>query len=1323
VTPSGGSWLSASPNGSTPGSVTVSANPAGLAAGVYNGSVAVSSAGAANSPQIVSVTFTVGAQLSVPSGGITFNYQIGSNPPASASVIVSSTGAPLAITAMPSTSSGGNWLSVTPTTGTTQITLTVSASPTGLVVGTYNGAITISSPNASNSPVSVSVVLNVTGQPSFSVMPGSLSFQFQSGGSSPPSQALSVASSGAPLNYTVTTAIVSGATQWLSATPPSGSTPGTITVNANPAGLNPGTYSGTVTITSAGAANGPQNIPVTFTVGSISTSVSSLSFSFNGTQPLPQCFLVSSTPPGLSFTVSTSSSGQWLTVDTFTAITPANLCASVNPQGLQPGPYSGSVTITVSGGGGVTVPVSLNVSQSPIMATPSSLSFSYSLCSSSPPSQSVYLDAGGFPTNFSISVTSQGNWLSVNPTGGVTPTYINVSVSPASLSGGSYSGNITVTASGSPNPLQIPVSLTVGSSCTLFVSPMTLQFSAQPGSNPPPQGITVSSNNDPQGFTVSSFTFGTGNWLSVSPTSGSTTSTVNVLIDISSLAQGNYFGTVTVTGSSAGVGSQTVSVSLAVGPPGTSGGSPVISALSPNTLSAASQPLNLTIIGGGFVNGAVVQWTQSGQTTTLSPQFIDQGTLSVQIPGSLLSTAGSAQVVVVNPNGNSSAAATVLIANSSPNLAITELSPSAVVAGSGSFTLVLSGKGFTSASTVQWNGATLTSTFINSGELIINVNSSLVRTAGGATIVISDSGQYSPPVTFTISAPLSITFTDQRVTTVAPAPVGGTCTAPQATTAFVTSNNRVYLYFSAKVTVSDTLTSDWLAPDGNVTAGFFWNPFTGSTCFTGSSLGIANLPATRLGLWQARVFDNGTLLFTVPFTVDVPGGPGSSSQYTLTQVADGGGWRTTFNLGNPSSTAVSYQVQLRDDQGNPFVLTAGNQTGSSLSGTLAPGASVTLASSGSSSLNQGIAKVTASAPLVVGGIFSSSSPGRADIEAAVPALVRPLQSFVLPFDNTGGKSTGMALANTGGAPATASLAIIAESGASINTDSMSLDGNSKTEFVLTDRYPQANGMRGTVVISTAAPVLAALGLRVQPNGAFGGLPLYAADATAKVISRQILSHVIDGSGWQSTITIVNLDPQPAPYQLHIFDQNGQPLTLTLNGTTAATFTGTIPPMSEVTLLSAGSPANLSQGWADLISAQRIRAQVIFDQFTARQLVSEAVVPAMADGQGDIVALFDNTRGLTTGIAVANTGGAPAVVRVVVRAETGLTVDTRNMNLDVGAKTSFALTDLIAGSAGMRGMVELSAQTGSITVLALRFNGATLTPIPVTPVSSGSAVTQ
>ena len=112
--------------------------------------------------------------------------------------------------------------------------------------------------------------------------------------------------------------------------------------------------------------------------------------------------------------------------------------------------------------------------------------------------------------------------------------------------------------------------------------------------------------------------------------------------------------------------------------------------------------------------------------------------------------------------------------------------------------------------------------------------------------------------------------TNQRVTTVAPP--ASTCVVPPSTPSFTTSDNTVYLYFEASVTASDALYDDWIGPSGQRIAGGNWSSIIGTYCFTGASLNITNTPTSLLGQWQARVWDNGAVLFTVPFTITAPSG-------------------------------------------------------------------------------------------------------------------------------------------------------------------------------------------------------------------------------------------------------------------------------------------------------------------------------------------------------------------------------------------------------------------------------------------------------------------
>jgi len=102
------------------------------------------------------------------------------------------------------------------------------------------------------------------------------------------------------------------------------------------------------------------------------------------------------------------------------------------------------------------------VSPQPLIGrNPSSLSFAAEEGGANPPAQLVAIfNAGSGTLNWSIS--SGAAWLDVTPTIGSGSADVSVSVDITGLTAGSYSANLTISATGAGNsPLQLPVSLTV----------------------------------------------------------------------------------------------------------------------------------------------------------------------------------------------------------------------------------------------------------------------------------------------------------------------------------------------------------------------------------------------------------------------------------------------------------------------------------------------------------------------------------------------------------------------------------------------------------------------------------------------------------------------------------------------------------------------------------------------------------------------------------------------------------------------------------------------------------------------------------------------
>jgi Concanavalin A-like lectin/glucanases superfamily/Viral BACON domain len=89
-----------------------------------------------------------------------------------------------------------------------------------------------------------------------------MTFTGTAGAANPAAKTASITNTGGgTLTYTA-----SDDAAWLSETPTNGTAPQTLSISADLSGLAAGTYSGTITITAAGATGSPKTIPVTLTV-------------------------------------------------------------------------------------------------------------------------------------------------------------------------------------------------------------------------------------------------------------------------------------------------------------------------------------------------------------------------------------------------------------------------------------------------------------------------------------------------------------------------------------------------------------------------------------------------------------------------------------------------------------------------------------------------------------------------------------------------------------------------------------------------------------------------------------------------------------------------------------------------------------------------------------------------------------------------------------------------------------------------------------------------------------------------------------------------
>jgi hypothetical protein len=267
----------------------------------------------------------------------------------------------------------------------------------------------------------------------------------------------------------------------------------------------------------------------------------------------------------------------------------------------------------------------------------------------------------------------------------------------------------------------------------------------------------------------------------------------------------------------------------------------------------------------------------------------------------------------------------------------------------------------------------------------------------------------------------------------------------------------------------------------------------GTLTLTDSSSGSSHLNFTvGAGALQFIETDLGTTISgSANMLADViPGG-------AIAHIAAGGGWQTTFTVINAGTSSSQVQLSFYDDNGNAlalpltYVQTGATTTASTLTHTLAAGAQLVILTQGSSTttVTEGSAQLTTNGSADVNGfvIFRYNPTAQ---EAVVPLETRNPAAFVLGFDNTSGLATGLALANVSSQEAKVGVVLRDDTGAVLDTTSISLSARGHTAFVLTTNYSSVKNKRGTVEFDTPpGGQITALGILSTPTGAFTTIPV------------------------------------------------------------------------------------------------------------------------------------------------------------------------------------------------------------------------------------------
>jgi trimeric autotransporter adhesin len=193
---------------------------------------------------------------------------------------------------------------------------------------------------------------------------------------------------------------------------------------------------------------------------------------------------------------------------------------------------------------------------------------------------------------------------------------------------------------------------------------------------------------------------------------------------------------------------------------------PVLSGISPNALPAGSNSVNVTAIGLGFSSNCVIGLIASGTRTTLNTSYGGPTALSAFVPASALTGIFPVSIYVTDTaSGGVSQALPIALVTAQ----LTQISPTAVNAGTAPFTLFVGGANFGFNAKILFNGTPLVTTYLNSQTLSGVVTADLLpnppigQPPAQAGITVQNAG--APGVTASITL---LVYPSQFGSTIAP---------------------------------------------------------------------------------------------------------------------------------------------------------------------------------------------------------------------------------------------------------------------------------------------------------------------------------------------------------------------------------------------------------------------------------------------------------------------------------------------------------------------------------------------------------------------------
>ena len=976
-----------------------------------------------------------------------------------------------------------------PSGTTTQLTATFT---TAASAATGVRSVTVTTPGGTSGAVTFTVT---PPPPQLNVSPSTLSISGQQGGVSPNPQTLALTTSdGSAIGWSTAVSTSAGG-NWLNASPASGTTPGSVSVSMNPAGLSAGTYNGTVSVTAASAANSPQTVAVTLTV--------------TGANPVP---VVSTLSPGSAaaggsgFTLTVNGSNftsgalvQWNGANrTTTYINVTQLQATIP-----------SSDIAASGTGQVTV-----VNPAPGGGQSNALSFTISAGNNPIPA------LGSLEPNTTASGSSAFT-LALNGSNFI----------PNSVVQWNGSNRTTTFVSATQIQAAIPASdvATSGTAQITAVNPApgggqsnALSFTISSGNNPIPALASLAPNTIVSGSSAFTFTLNGSNFISNSVVNWNGSSRPTTFVNASQLQAAisasdvSSPGTVQVMVSNPTPGggqSNALTFSITAGNP-----APLLTTITPSAITAGSAGFVLTLNGANFVNSSVVQWNGSSRNTA----YVSATQLQASISSQDIAIAGTAAVSVTNPAGKSS-----------NTIDFTILPPGA--------------------------SAGISFSIPNFGTLSMLSGSSTGSLSAGYGVLQPGTGSSAPfgAVVFGLrsngilvsetSVPSTPAITSGRVY----AEVDGAINTGIAMANPTNEDATISFYFT-DANGRDFGSGTTILPAGQQIAKFLSeSPFNSGSPMLGTFSFSSSVTIAVIALRGVTNERNEFLMSTLPVVPAVP----LTDPVVLPQFADGAGYTTSVVLVNPTDSSISGTIQFFDPgstgaPGQPQTITLGGLTGTAFSYSIPARSSQKLTTSGAgASIHAGSIHITPfpGQPAPTGlAIYELRLNGIAVSETGVSLTHGPALDVYAENSSADSVQSGVAISNNAAVPITVNVQAIAADGSYVGSTTISIPAQGQIAKLLTELAPAVSPSYMGMLRVTASSDISVVGLRLR-NNERGDTLITATPALSEnmpVPSAPVFfPHFVKGGGFTTQVLLLGTGNGQETGTLRLFASSGSPADL------------------------------------------------------------------------------------------------------------------------------------------------------------------------------------